>query len=460
MKWYAQIEYLGELDWMRFALYSRRVKSFYFGLDNFDDAKTAVEAKHLARLVRLCPMARIFPRLEVLDMVVLPDASGSIAYVAKFFAETTRSCAFVLNISPEEIQSARPLHVHNLVQGILLNSPYITSFGFYSYHRIQGLYVEECFVRLLAGLRRMTKAMFDSDSFSAAFLEVLARLPQLEGITIDGETEEPTAFDSATMAAFVGMPDVFGTLTTLWLKSQPLRFASLLVTHSCFQQLNDLTLTIKDEHEIQQLHEMFATIARVCKGMKVLRVSQGLSDPDHPLRHVSKEFTRDTIKPLRTLKHLKSFSFNHVITSALTDADVLQLVKDCPALEEIRLNARTSVLPLTNLTPALISSLSRQDNRLRSLQLCIHFKASDISKLLEYDVGDRLRGLYRLGFGHSIIDVEEEDEAGLKQISMFIEKCVSDGCRCGERPHECNSDELELDINQMKWDCVWEMCGR
>ena len=392
-------------------------------------------------------MARIFPRLVRLVMDVNADAAGSIAYVARLCAESTIQCTLFLSLSSYEARVVRQLEARTLVQGIILNSPNIIEFGLYPFHcaSIKGSELEECFVELISQLRCLLKVALGESSFPVSFLHAVARLPRLYHLQFEGETDE---FTIESLPGTVHSSEVFASLKVLLFSATSSQVVSLFGKQQCFARIRVFTLNLRDCIEEEELQAVFAAIAGTCHDLEELCINQCFPGKDRSnSRALSRrKFTGAVMRPLKELKKLSKFEFSNVITNGMSDTDILQLVRDCPALEGLKVfTSRTSS---TNITPNVLSLLSHQQNRLRLLTLCVHFGASTL--LDDGDIGVHLKGLTELDFVHSTIDLEASDEANIKRLGLFIKKCVSEQCKRSENPHEFPEGEAKL-----RWDEVW-----
>ena len=118
-------------------------------------------ADDLDRLATICPTRNVFPLLRKLRFSVVPDSSGSTAYLAKYCCESLRILimSFVhfvqTRVSTHEAIHASKLELEKLMRGIAERSPNIEQLevSYVTRHILDEF--ERSFVLLLASLKSL-----------------------------------------------------------------------------------------------------------------------------------------------------------------------------------------------------------------------------------------------------------------------------------------------------------------
>ena len=232
-------------------------------------------------------------------------------------------------------------------------------------------------------------------------------------------------------------------LEELVLSAQNEQLDVLMHASTCFNKLKTLKLRALKVNSDQKMHQFCRTIVRHTPALRALKIEevhdvQNLSERSRRRRLTT--LTLEAFSPLHSLTGLTTLVLELNSPYPISDHELVSLLGVLSNLSTFELVcARKEVeswYDPTQLTLAILSTLSLRPNQLRTLRVQLHterFFSTDAAELEPLSTGPHLGRLEELGFHNKKFDghlesqfrVEGPHEFEFEPVRVFLERCLS-----------------------------------
>ncbi|KAI0048113.1 hypothetical protein FA95DRAFT_1558387 [Auriscalpium vulgare] len=397
-------------DWTRFAPYARRVRSIRY--QPRSDHQPRSEYHHILDdsvfqdLARTRTSLAVFPNLRLLWWEEFDTRAHQLVFMHEGITE------FHVLLQPLAPQSVM---MEGYFADVTARMPALQTLCLLCPLGDGGYIPTAAFQTLVAGAQKLKRIKLPKDSLNGATLKELAKLPHLGAIEFDtdgGLKSDNTPTIQKTLA-----PTDFPALWDLCLNSDLADMRTFLVGGALLPNLKCLFVDSLNAEKASTVHDLLVDIAASYPDLEMFAMDVVV--PMHE-QLASETLTLSHIRPLLSLKSLKSLELRHNFPLDLTEEDVAELAQALPKLENLVLNPEPLELCKPTLDLQVLLTLARHCPALQKVSIYLNADATSALSLPSTSTSRLFPALHTLVFGVSPIAAEHVP------ISLFLSHLVSD----------------------------------
>jgi hypothetical protein len=422
-----------QTNWNAFAAYSSRVRRFHVHPSTgiFSDVEPRVD--DLVNLDRLCPFPLVFPNLQSLEVLLLPDIrESSFAYISRYFCDSLEKVKLLFtnhaHTSDFELLSVVPQKYDSLLRQLSEKSPNIKELHLRDGGEKARDVPERTLLDVLPTFQSLEMLTLRDDILSLLVVETISRLPKLKTLHVNWAFTGSwlwTQLQTICKRANADGP-LFPSLRVLKAYLQITDVAALQSTRGLLSRIQHLRVLNTDARSDPSMTELLSNIVQSFPELRVLHIAQprGGSIPDMGL-------SARPFATLQQLPQLTTLSLYSEVESSISDDDLADLVRWVPSLKCLCIGPRRKRVPNYNFTFSALNVLSHQPNNLRILELQLRISLRSNALCIadrNGDPGVHLKGLKECRLLTHLVSWDQISDEEIASVQEFLDKCLSKDC--------------------------------